>query len=107
MPEFFIEFILRTIIGSSISFLGGKIIKKVFTPKYQNNPIPEIYGVDILNVLIEERNIQASEIKNIFGSDLRYHLILKGGEMTTSEVQKLSKFFKISPSVFFQKIKYN
>lgn len=56
--------------------------------------IPDIYGVDLLRVILKEHHVQSQEIIDIFGSEARYDSILNGQqELTIGQIQKLSKLF--------------
>jgi HTH-type transcriptional regulator / antitoxin HigA len=65
--------------------------------------IPDIYGVELLKVLIEETNLKQKDLVSIFKTESIVSEILKGKrKLTVEHIQKLGEFFKISPAVFFQ-----
>jgi HTH-type transcriptional regulator / antitoxin HigA len=64
--------------------------------------IPDIYGVELLKVLIEETNLKQKDLVSIFKTESIVSEILKGKrKLTVEHIQKLGEFFKISPAVFF------
>ncbi|GJD23241.1 hypothetical protein RIVM261_081970 [Rivularia sp. IAM M-261] len=69
--------------------------------------VPDIYGVELLKVLIEETNLKqkdfATHMKvSIFKTESIVSDVLKGKrKLTVEHIQKLGEFFKVSPSVFF------
>jgi HTH-type transcriptional regulator / antitoxin HigA len=64
--------------------------------------VPDIYGVELLKVLIEETNLKQKDLVPIFKTESIVSDILKGKrKLTVEHIQKLSEFFKVSPSVFF------
>ncbi len=68
----------------------------------QNYPIPDIYGVDLLKVLIEEFNLQEKDLVTIFKNQSIVSEILNGQrQLTVEDIQKLVARFHISPIVFF------
>jgi antitoxin component HigA of HigAB toxin-antitoxin module len=66
------------------------------------SPIPDIYGVELLKVLIDENDLRRRDLANIFGTPSKCHAILRGEQQLTFEhLQKLSEYFMISPLAFF------
>jgi HTH-type transcriptional regulator/antitoxin HigA len=64
--------------------------------------VPDIYGVELLKVLIEETNLKQKDLVSIFKTESIVSDILKGKrKLTVEHIQKLGEFFKISPAVFF------
>lgn len=64
--------------------------------------VPDIYGVELLKVLIEETNLKQKDLVPIFKTESIVSDILKGKrKLTVEHIQKLGEFFKISPAVFF------
>jgi HTH-type transcriptional regulator / antitoxin HigA len=64
--------------------------------------IPDIYGVELLTVLIKERNLQQKDLISIFKTESIISEILhKKRQLTLRHIQELAQFFNISPSVFF------
>lgn len=64
--------------------------------------VPDIYGVELLKVLIEETNLKQKDLVPIFKTESIVSDVLKGKrKLTVEHIQKLGEFFKLSPSVFF------
>ncbi len=67
-------------------------------------PIPDIYGVELLKVLIEERNLRQKDLVPAFKTESIVSAVLSGQRnLTVSHIQKLAQFFHISPAAFFPK----
>ncbi|MDB9423950.1 transcriptional regulator [Microcystis aeruginosa CS-564/01] len=72
--------------------------------EYEENqePIPDIYGVELLKFILEERNLQKQDLLSIFESKSTLDDILDGQqELTPIYIQKLANFLNISPDLFF------
>ncbi|TRU45710.1 MAG: transcriptional regulator [Microcystis aeruginosa Ma_QC_Ch_20071001_S25] len=72
--------------------------------EYEENqePIPDIYGLELLKFILEERNIQKQDLLSIFESKSTLDDILDGlQELTPIYIQKLANFLNISPDLFF------
>jgi HTH-type transcriptional regulator / antitoxin HigA len=68
----------------------------------KNVEIPDIHGVDLLNVLIEEWGLKQKELIPIFKTESIISAILNGHrQLTVEHIQKLAEFFHVSPAVFF------
>lgn len=64
---------------------------------------PRLHGVELIKALLAELNLEAKDLFPIFKSDERAADILNNnGDMTVTEVQKLAKFFHISPAAFLE-----
>ncbi|MBD2005225.1 MULTISPECIES: helix-turn-helix domain-containing protein [Cyanophyceae] len=67
-------------------------------------PIPDINGVDLLKVLMEESNLRQKDLVPIFKTESIVSAVLNGKrQLTVEHIQKLADFFHISPAVFFSK----
>ncbi len=72
--------------------------------EYEENqePIPDIYGLELLKFILEERNLQKQDLLSIFESKSTLDDILDGQqELTPVYIQKLANFLNISPDLFF------
>ncbi len=72
--------------------------------EYEENqePIPDIYGIELLKFILEERNLQKQDLLSIFESKSTLDDILDGQQdLTTVYIQKLANFLNISPDLFF------
>lgn len=64
--------------------------------------IPDIYGIELLKALIEERNLKQKDLVPIFKTESIISDILNGKrQLTTRHIQELAEFFNLSPAVFF------
>ena len=72
--------------------------------EYEENqePIPDIYGLELLKFILEERNLQKQDLLSIFESKSTLDDIFDGQqELTPIYIQKLANFLNISPDLFF------
>lgn len=72
--------------------------------EYEENqePIPDIYGLELLKFILKERNLQKQDLLSIFESKSTLDDILDGQQdLTTVYIQKLANFLNISPDLFF------
>ena len=72
--------------------------------EYEENqePIPDIYGLELLKFILEERNLQKQDLLSIFASKSTLDDILDGQQdLTPIYSQKLANFLNISPDLFF------
>jgi HTH-type transcriptional regulator / antitoxin HigA len=66
-------------------------------------PIPDIYGVELLKVLIEEFELRPKDLVPIFKTESIISDILREKrQLTTEYIQKPAEFFCVSPAVFFR-----
>jgi len=64
--------------------------------------VPDIYGVELLKVLIEESSVRQKDLVRIFKTESIVSDVLKGKrKLTVEHIQKLGEFFNVSPAVFF------
>jgi HTH-type transcriptional regulator / antitoxin HigA len=64
--------------------------------------VPDIYGVELLNVLIEEWGLKQKELVPIFKTESIASAIINGHrQLTVEHIEKLSVFFHVSPAAFF------
>jgi HTH-type transcriptional regulator/antitoxin HigA len=71
--------------------------------EYEENqePIPDIYGLELLKFILEERNLQKQDLLSIFESKSTRDDILDGQQdLTPIYIQKLANFLNISPDLF-------
>lgn len=74
----------------------------VYDYEQQQDPMPDIYGVELLKVLIEEWGLKQKELVPIFKTESIVSDILRGNrQLTTRHIQELSAYFHLSPAVFF------
>jgi HTH-type transcriptional regulator / antitoxin HigA len=64
--------------------------------------IPDIHGVELLNVLIAEWGLKQKELVPIFKTESIASAVINGHrQLTVEHIEKLSEFFHVSPAVFF------
>lgn len=74
----------------------------VYEYEQTQEPIPDIYGVELLKVLMEERGLRQKDLLSIFKTESIVSAILKKQrKLTTRHIQELAEFFHISPAAFF------
>jgi len=65
-------------------------------------PIPDIYGIELLKALIEEFNLRQKDLVPIFKTEsIISDLLHEKRQLTTEHIQKLAEFFCVSPAAFF------
>ncbi|MEG4996513.1 helix-turn-helix domain-containing protein [Microcoleus sp. B4-D4] len=65
-------------------------------------PIPDIYGIELLKVLIKEFELRQKDLVPIFKTESIVSDILhEKRQLTAEHIQKLAEFFSVSPAVFF------
>ena len=66
--------------------------------------IPNIYGIELLKVILEERSLQKQDLLFIFENQSTLDDIFnRQQELTAIHIQKLADFFKIPLALFFPK----
>lgn len=64
--------------------------------------IPDLFGVELLRALIDEFDLKQKDLVPIFKTESIVSEVLKGRrKFTVEHIDKLSRFFHVSPSVFF------
>lgn len=64
--------------------------------------IPDIYGTELLKVLLQERGMRQKDLISIFKTESILSEILNGKrQLTSRHIQELADFFNLSPAVFF------
>lgn len=73
----------------------------VFEYEQRTEPIADIYGVELLKVLITERQLRQKDLVPIFKTESIVSDILNGKrQLTLRHIQELAQFFHLSPGVF-------
>ena len=68
-------------------------------------PIPDIYGVELLKVLVKDRGLRQKDLLPIFKAESIISDIFNGRrQLTARHIQELSEFFSISPAAFFPRL---
>jgi HTH-type transcriptional regulator/antitoxin HigA len=74
----------------------------VYDYEQKQEPIPDIHGVELLKVLIEEFDLRQKDLVPIFKTESIVSDVLSGKrQLTTRHIEELAKFFHVSPAVFF------
>jgi HTH-type transcriptional regulator / antitoxin HigA len=80
-----------------LSVLGSLVSE--YEQKY--HPIPDISGVDLLKVLIEEQGLKQKDLLPIFKTESIVSDVLHGKrKLTVGHIKGLAEFFKVPASVF-------
>jgi HTH-type transcriptional regulator / antitoxin HigA len=65
-------------------------------------PFPDIYGIELLKVLIEERALKQKDLVPVFRTESIISEVLHGRrQLTSRHIQELAAFFHVSPAAFF------
>jgi HTH-type transcriptional regulator / antitoxin HigA len=65
-------------------------------------PLPDIYGVELLKVFLEERELKQKDLVPVFRTESIISDVLHGRrQLTTRHIQELAEFFHVSPAAFF------
>ncbi|MEL7333062.1 MAG: transcriptional regulator [Cyanobacteria bacterium J06560_2] len=69
----------------------------------QTVEIPDISGVEMLKVLIEEFELRQKDLTGIFKTEsIVSDVVNRKRSLSVEHIQGLSKFFQVSPAVFFE-----
>ncbi len=72
-----------------------------YEQKYE--PMPVLKGIELLKALMVEDNIQEKDLVDIFESESWVSEVMNGKrELTAGQIQKLAKFFHLSPVAFLE-----
>jgi HTH-type transcriptional regulator / antitoxin HigA len=67
-----------------------------------HHPIPDIYGVELIEALLEEFDLKQKDLVPIFKTESIVSAVLNGHrKLMTEHIEKLAAFFHVSPAVFF------
>ena len=74
----------------------------VYEYEQTQEPVPDIHGVELLKVLIEDNGLLQKDLVPIFKTESIVSDILKERrQLTTRHIEELAEFFHISPAAFF------
>ena len=77
-------------------------IRRIGSSDNEPIPVPDIYGLQLLNTLMAENDLRRRDLADIFSSDAECFSVLSGQKsLTVDHIQKMSEHFNISPLVFF------
>ena len=75
----------------------------VYDYEQKHEPMPVLKGIALLKALMVEDNIQEKDLVDIFESESWVSEVMNGKrELTAGQIQKLAKFFHLSPVVFLE-----
>ena len=75
----------------------------VYDYEQKHEPMPVLQGIKLLKALMIEDNIQEKDLIDIFESESWVSEVMNGKrELTVSQIQKLAKFFHLSPVAFLE-----
>jgi HTH-type transcriptional regulator/antitoxin HigA len=67
-----------------------------------HHPIPDIYGVELIETLLEEFDLKQKDLVPIFKTESIVSAVLNGHrKLMTEHIEKLANFFHVSPAAFF------
>ncbi len=75
----------------------------VYDYEQKHEPMPVLKGMALLKALMVEDNIQEKDLVDIFESESWVSEVMNGKrELTAGQIQKLAKFFHLSPVAFLE-----
>ena len=75
----------------------------VYDYEQKHEPMPVLKGIALLKALMVEDNIQEKDLVDIFESESWVSEMMDGKrELTAGQIQKLAKFFHLSPVAFLE-----
>ncbi len=75
----------------------------VYEYEEQTVKIPDVSGVEMLKVLMEEFELRQKDLTSIFKTEsIVSDVINHKRSLTVEHIHKLSQFFHVSPAVFFE-----
>ncbi|MCU0545102.1 MAG: transcriptional regulator [Oscillatoriaceae cyanobacterium Prado104] len=67
----------------------------------KHEPMPVLKGIELLKALMVEDDISEKDLVDIFSTESVVAEVLNGNnELTATQIQKLAKFFHLSPAAF-------
>lgn len=65
-------------------------------------PIPDIHGIELLKVLIEDNGLRQKDLISIFKTEsIVSDIMNEKRQLTTRHIKELANFFNVSPAAFF------
>lgn len=75
----------------------------VYEYEQKHNPMPDIYGVELIKALLVEFNLRQKDLVPIFKTESIVSAVLsEQRQLTADHIKKLADFFHISPAAFFE-----
>lgn len=73
----------------------------VYDYEQKHEPMPVLRGIELIQALMTEENLQPRDLVSIFDNESTVTKILeKKQEITAKQIQKLGDFFHVSPLMF-------
>ena len=66
----------------------------------KHHPIPECSGVDVLKFLMEEHQLEPSDLSALGPPDMVLEILKGERDLTVTHIHTLAEIFQISPAVF-------
>ncbi|BAZ12903.1 putative transcription regulator with HTH domain protein [Calothrix sp. NIES-4071] len=74
----------------------------VYNYEQQHEPMPILKGIEMIEALLEESNLQPKDLIPILGTDTNVEEILSSKRAPSQdEIEKLANFFNVSPRLIF------
>jgi HTH-type transcriptional regulator / antitoxin HigA len=68
--------------------------------------MPDIHGVELLKVLLIDRDLRQKDLMPVFKTESVVSSVLSDQrKLTANHIQKLAEFFHLSPAIFFPAVK--
>ena len=75
----------------------------VYEYEQKHNPMPDIYGVELIKALLVEFNLRQKDLIPIFKTESIVSAVLnEQRQLTATHIKKLADFFHISPAAFLE-----
>ena len=75
----------------------------VYEYEQKHDPMPDIYGVELIKALLVEFNLRQKDLIPIFKTESIVSAVLnEQRQLTATHIKKLADFFHISPAAFFE-----
>lgn len=73
----------------------------VYEYERTKEPVPDIYGIELLKALMVEYDLQEKDLISVFKTESMVSDILtEKSQLTVNQIQELAEFFHLTPAVF-------
>ena len=72
----------------------------IYAYEKKNHPIPECSGVEVLRLLMEEHQLEPSDLTELGPPNVVLEILNGDRDLTVTHIHSLAKMFKVSPAVF-------
>ncbi len=74
----------------------------IYEYEHQQHQLPDLSGIPLVKALLTEFGLKQKDLVNIFKTESIVSAVLSGRrQLTVNHIQRLSKFFSVSPAAFF------